>query len=341
MSSINPSIINIAKEANVSAMTVSRILNGYQPTRAAAVKRAEQIREIAKRIGYKKNSAPLAMLKGRFDTIAILGSDIHRQNNLPEERMNGILDVLHENGKKLMIFRESDKQLTSDEYIPSILSERMVDGLLIDYVGGVPQKMVDLVRHSLMPTIWMNRKEDVDCVYFDDFQAAYQIAMKYIKKGYKRITLLLPESPEIAKGKLHYSLHDRECGYRQAMDEVGLKADVLFEDAKNYNTQPEKIFPLLQSSKRPQVIITYMIYQAMNVLSCANHIGLKVPEDIALATFSKERSLSRALRIPAMLNPEYELGVKATEMLLQKINEPKECVKSAVFPLAFDNACLG
>ncbi len=331
MALVNISIVQIAKEAGVSPMTVSRVLNGYSPKRTAASARAEVIRAIAERMGYKKNSAPLAMLKGRFDAVALLGSDVRKHNSMPEERMNGIQQVLKENGMKLLVFRENDSLLTDDNYVPSILRELMVDGLLVDYVHDVPKRMVELILKSKIPTIWMNVNRPNDSLYFDDFQASYNLTQEYIRLGYSEIALLYPTNDNNDGELMHYSIVERKRGYVNAMKDSGLNANIIYESTNGYETQPQKIIPLLECMPRPQVIITYMIYQAMNIVSCCSHVGIRVPQELSVTTFSKELSLSRALRIPAVINPEFEMGRAATQMLLNKIKSPKKTLRSKIF----------
>jgi DNA-binding LacI/PurR family transcriptional regulator len=328
------SITQIAEEAEVSVMTVSRVLNGFQPVRAKAKARAKRIREVAARLGYRKHSAPMAMRKGRFDTIAIMGSNSVERNYLPWQRESGIQDATYEHGLKLMVAREPDETFTDEAYVPSILGERMADGLLIDYTNSVPARMPELLKTYRIPAIWMNSKFDSDCIYFADEQAAAEATRHLLEAGHRRIAYW-GASPSAGCIK-HYSMSARARGYESAMQKAGLVPRYFNAELDDTRKLPEAVAGALASDERPTAILTYMQYQSMTLIGELPFLGLKPAEDVSLLTFCNDREISRSLQLTAMITPEYEMGRRAMELLVKKIAAPSGALAPVGLSLKLD-----
>ncbi len=82
----------------------------------------------------------------------------------------------------------------------------------------------------------------------------------------------------------HYSMRDRLAGYRQAMARRGLTR--LEMAGTEDRTVAERCHEVLRSSPNPVGIVLYHAGMALPFLTATATLGLQVPRDLALATFS-------------------------------------------------------
>src|SRR5690606_21777419 len=74
-----PSIIDVAREAGVSAQTGSRVANGMDIGRPAT---RQKVRAAMDRLGYRPNSAARALKSGRFRTLGVIMSGLSSYGNM-------------------------------------------------------------------------------------------------------------------------------------------------------------------------------------------------------------------------------------------------------------------
>src|SRR4028119_1844024 len=212
----------IAREAGVSRYTVSNVLRGRNKENwACTAERAERIRGIAERLNYRPNAAAVATATGRFGAVGLLVSRRHPHGALLNTLLYSIRHHLTERELHLTLGDLPDESLTDEAYVPRILREWSVDGLLINYISGIPDKMLELIQRYQIPSIWLNAKLESDCVYPDDFEAA-QRACHYLQDmGHRRIAYVDYSSSD------HSSTVDRRNGYLLAMRSAQLQPQIV------------------------------------------------------------------------------------------------------------------
>ena len=326
----------IAREAGVTAMTVSRVLRGQNMGRRRDAKgRADRVRAIAKRLGYRRNMAPVAMARGRFDTVGILESADWSRNHLPEDRKRGIQDGLAPHGLHLMIFRMADAELAKPDSVPLTLQNRMVDGFLLDYIIAYPQRLDALIRRYALAAVWMNSKHKADCVHPADREGIVSAVQFLVELGHRRIAFgdFRWEQQVFA----HYSAADRRAGYEQTMRRAGLPPQMIAVPERiAYCDRATVFLPYLRAAERPTALITPGLTEGLAAIRAATVAGLRIPEDLALITVTGDVTYTRSLRVAALELPEYEVGYKAAEMLVKKIQRPTETLAPVAVPLKLD-----
>ncbi|HAU37322.1 MAG TPA: hypothetical protein DCX07_06345 [Phycisphaerales bacterium] len=332
----------IAAEAGISPNTVLRVLRGQnKEVWPSAVRRAAEIRKIAMKFGYLPNASARSMRRGSFNCVALLLSTDRGRSYLPDELFNGIHDALNERAIRLVVSKLGDEQLTSIQVMPAILREWSCDGLLINYTDRVPTQMIRLIEKYQIPSIWVNRKLESDCICYDDFGGSAAATQHLLKLGHRKIAYL----DFVAKAQwdvAHYSRTDRYEGYAHAMRQAGLTptprerfAGVESEDRLNTTTA------LLKQNDRPTAILSYDA--GTRVLLAAAMAGLEVPRDLSLLSFSLQHDgaadrrgeMFIGLSIGAMGLPAEKAGHRAVQMLLRKVAAPEKDFPACVLPLEF------
>lgn len=312
----------VAAKAGVSRNTVARVLSGQtKGTWASTARRIERIRRIADQLGYRPNLAAQATRSGYLNTVCLLLSNDQHRSQLPQEMLAGITRALMAAEVQLNVSVLSDTELTDERYVPSILRVHAADGLLIDYNQAVPDRMVELLESHDVPSIWLNLRREVDAVYPDDQAAGRLAAERLLERGHQRIAYVDyshgPRSYEV-----HYSVRDRFEGARQAVADAGLHLDHWHEEANvPYVDRVGLLCERLKSANRPTAIITYGDAEVIPTIFAAERLGLAVPADLSIVSFSVGYQPLTGHRLHYFRVPNAEVGQSGVDLLLNKLSE--------------------
>ncbi len=324
----------IAERVGVSPRTVANALGSRVPTQyARAAARAKRIRRIAQEMGYRPNAAARAMTHGRFHTIALLLPH-DSQGYVPQGLMAGFNHSLEEAGYGLRVDILPDEDLADEQFMPRILSELAVDGLLINLLTSVPQGMDELIHRFNVPAIYINDDRPHDCVTPDEHDATRQATEHLIGLGHRRILLAQDAGA-------HYSDAARLAGYREAMTEAGLAPTTDLSNRYNIRSlQRDKRLAetcawaeqLLAAPDRPTGILCSS-EDAAEVLAAAGlRRGLELGADLSIITFGTNPSIIGGRKSTVMKLHTPGLGEIAVQMLMQKIAAPRKQFERRLYP---------
>lgn len=301
-------------------MTVSRVLGGKNKEASqSAAARARLIREIATKLRYHPNSAARTIATGRFGCVSLLLASSTGSSSLPPVLLRGIISRLAQREMHLSIAALPDEQLTSEGYIPKVLREWAADGLLINYTDHIPQKMVQLIGEHGLPSVWLNTKMNVDCVRPDDYYAAAHATTYLVEHGHRRIAYADFSHGSESYSTQHYSAGDRYAGYEQSMRTAGLTAQCC-RGGGEFRQRIATIKAVLSAQDRPTAFVYYGGETEL-LFMAAGELGLQVPRDLSLMSFSQE---GVATQITSMVKPDGALGHAAVDMLIEKIEHPRQ-----------------
>ena len=333
-------IKEIARHTGLSIPTIGNVL-GQSGGRYSAATRA-RVMKAAQELGYRPNASARAMRRGRIGCATLVLSRSHQQTHsyIPPGLLDGIDDELGRHDMHLTISRLSDEELSESSCLPKVLREYMADGMIVNYTHEIPEPMLEAIRTHRTPAVWLNAKLAEDCVYPDDYAAARSTTDRLIKLGHRRVAMLHLISPrplagytfQAAFGRLHYSTNDRANGYRAAMIDAGLMPRVANHDRfVDEADQLDLCRALLSGSDRPTAVIVYSEYDLSVLMAAAAGLGLSVPRDLTVLTFSPTEFWVAGRFVSAIEVPTAEVGRRAVRMLLKKIATPEAtCPPEAV-----------
>jgi LacI family transcriptional regulator len=326
----------VAEHTQLSIPTVSEILNN-KSNRLYRSETRTRVFAMARQLGYRPNGYARSMRSGRFGAIALLQSSLERRSFLPNSLLDSIGRELDEKDLRLTLASVSDEQLADQTFIPHILRTLSVDGLLINYNTGFPERLIDLVRRYRVPSIWINAKPGADCIYPDDVNAARQATQYLLELGHRDIAFVNYNYGHHNDIPVHYSDYDRVFGYAQAIQGAGLAP---WEIRGENFLEPHERFAFslqwLTLPKRPSAVITYTWENALPVVLAARSIGLRVPEDLSVVTFNDHITDELGMRIDTMVLPEAQMGRRAVDWLLEKIEDPSRIFPAEAIGLNFE-----
>ena len=326
---MSATISEIARRAGVTDGTVSRVLNSlHEPKYRSAVRRAEKIRRIAAQMGYRPHAAARVTRQGRFQAVGLLASLDRRRRYMPVELLEAVHDALAEHDLQLTYAKVPDAKLTDAGFVPRLLREWSVDGLLINYSHGFPAAMVELIDRFRIPSVWMNTRRATDAVYPDDRAAAEEATRYLLASGRARIAYLALQRPGSEE---HYSTAERAEGYRGAMAAAGRPALVTQIPVREWangsgliaDDRLDVLRRWLSGPDRPDAVVTYSGWTAEPLVFAATAAGLRLPDDLRIVSLGGV-AMSSPLGLPLtqVVSDVAQLGRAAVAMLNRKLASP-------------------
>jgi LacI family transcriptional regulator len=248
--------------------------------------------------------------------------------------IQSILGMLSEKDMHLTLSQMSDEQFTDSNYLPRILRQHMVDGLLINYTHNFPDHLSDFIHQLKLPAVWINSQLDFDCIYPDEVHAG-RIATEYLLElGHRKIQFVEFD------GSLHFSRSDRRAGYDQAMVDAGLAPSHITlptrfptevqASPKACDTLEHMMHWLKTASHLPTAVLTHSPWEARVLLYAAAKCGIDVPGDMSIVINGNETFNFMGIAATSTFLSPGDMGIAAVEMLLRKISNPRRRIRAKV-----------
>jgi LacI family transcriptional regulator len=306
-----PTVHDVAKLAGVSPITVSRVINNSGYISAATRDRVETV---IKEIGYVPNTLARGLRSKRTNTLALVVTDI--TNPYFTSMARGVEDVAGASNYAV-IYCNTDESETKEEKYANILAQRQVDGVLLVPACG-NAKIINFLESNNISVVVLDRRVsgvNTDFVRADSENGANRLIKLLIGLGHERIAVITgPKKVSTAV--------DRVKGYRQALVDAGLKENELvyygsFTQQSGYDFTKQAML----QSPRPTAIFAANNFILIGVVKALRELQLKVPEDISVVGFDDfpESMLVKPF-FTAVLQPAYEMGRLAAELLLKRIS---------------------
>ena len=316
----------VAETAGVSMATVSRVLNGSGPVNAQA---AERVRAAIASLKYQPNRAARTLASSRSAFIGLLIADI--QNPFFIELMCGIEEEVRQNRYLLIMCNNPPDPRTEEQrqYI-EILAAAPVAGAIIIPIQE-RMKELDLLEARNIPIVAVDQPildPSTDAVGIDNVTAAKEAVAHLIANGYRRIGVISgPKSTSTA--------NERVLGYRQALQEAGIKHDPVLEHRGPFTeeTGQNATHSLLDLDPPVDAIFGTNNRLTIGALRTLYVRRKRVPDDIALVGFDMRGWANPdLLSITTVLQPAYELGRAAANRLIQRIRQPDAPKQEIILP---------
>ena len=207
-------IREVAKRADVSAMTVSRVLNNSAHISRKARQRVEAA--IAE-LGYVPNALARSLRFKQTNTLALVLTDI--TNPFFTTVARGVEDAASDAGFNV-IFCNTDESEGEQRENLTALARKQVDGVLLVPARSTPEALVYLQERHI-PVVILDRRIEhcsADSVRCDSEGGAYRLTRLLLDQGHSRIAILTG-SENVSTAV------DRVTGYRRALDEAGIAVD--------------------------------------------------------------------------------------------------------------------
>lgn len=324
-------IKDIAKALGLSTSTVSRALrDSYE----ISPETKQRVLEYAQKINYQPNPIALSLKERKSRSIGVIVCEI--ANSFFSQIINGIESVANERGYNIII-AQSHESAGRELLDLQFMASRSVDGIIMS-VGSETSDysfLKELISRGL-PVVFFDRVApgiETHKVIAGNFDGAYKAVNYLIEKGYRHIAA-------IANAKGLSITQERMAGYRQAFADNGQQVqESLIQYCEHGGLVHDELSRAFQElwkqKKKPDAIFAAADKLTTGCLRILKQKQLKVPEDVALIGFSNN-DLTELLDPPLSIikQPAFEMGVAATELLLQQIESkrPVTAFETRVMP---------
>ncbi len=319
-------IIDVAKLAGVSRMTVSRVVNqsGYVKTETRLL-----IQDAIRELNYRPNMVAKTLATRRNRTIAYVMVNISDPfHNLVSQ---GLESVAFRNHYTTMM---CDTHSTSREqdYI-NMFRDFLIGGVILHHLALKPEQ-VRLIQSHGTQCVLMDNEEDipgVSSVNTNNYGGAVMAVEHLVSRGHRKIgcvhgVLGRPEGQDIAyEDTFQFNLwKQRTAGFRDAMASLSLPPARLYQSNGRIELaigcSKQIVRGILADPERPTALYCENDIMAIAILNELQEHGIRVPGDIAVIGHDG-LDICRLLHpyITTVAQPRYEMGREAAKMLIDRI----------------------
>jgi len=302
-------INDVARVAEVSVSTVSKVVNGRYGVAPATIARVHQV---INELGYETSLVASSMRNSRTNIIGILVAEFEP---FALELLNGISATLRGTKYDLMAYAGN---LTPEGHIGwERRSLSRLGGTLID--GAIIVTPTVEIPHSPVPVVAIDPQAGTDMpiiVDVDNSGGAQKATEHLLGLGHQRIGHI--RGREDLK-----SAHLREAGYRQALENAGIPHDEQLIEQGDYqhDAAVEAARRLLDLPQPPSAIFAANDISALAALGVAAERGLAVPEDLSIIGFDDIPAAAQSTpALSTVRQPLHEMGSHAVRLLLSLLD---------------------
>lgn len=305
---------DIAKDLNVSVITVSKVLRNHPDIGEATRQRVlQRMREL----NYQPNLAARALVTGRTFCIGFIVPDlVHPFFAQVAKGLSGF--VRNHSYGLLLASSEEDPELERQE-IEQMLA-RSVDALIIASAQWTVESF-RRIEESKRPYVLIDRcfaGLPANFIGIDDERAGFIATEHLISVGCRRIAHIRGPEVSTALGRL--------AGYKSALARYNLEGsnELIVAEARGGDSGDLCGFSamnrLLSRSPRPDGVFCYNDPAAMGAMQAILDAGLRIPEDIAVIGCGNVL-YAGSLRVPLSTidQSSAEIGRRAGQMALALI----------------------
>jgi LacI family transcriptional regulator len=305
---------DVARLAGVSVTTVSHVING---TRPASQRTRDRVLAAIDRTGYRPNTIARALARGGTQSLGLAISGL--SNPYFMDVVAAVEQAAGRAGHTLLL-GDTREDPEHELRIVRALAERQVDGMLLAPTVGALEHALPYVEAQEVPTVLLDRFVDVplDQVGCDNEQPTAQLVEHLIDKGHERIAMAIG-IPGLS------TTEERVRGYRTAVERAGLGFDpaLVAEGGSQRDQAREAMHALLDLPAAPTAVVSGNNFMTIGLLRAIAERGMTVPEDLALVAFDDfEWADLFAPRLTVIRQPTTQLGARAVELLLSRLEDP-------------------
>lgn len=319
-------IYDVAREANVSMATVSRVLNG-NPNVKPETRR--KVKDVIERLNYKPNAVARGLASKKTKTVGVIIPDI---SDLYYSAVLRGLEEIAEMYKYQIIITNTDNDAKKEYDAFETLRSNQVDGII--FLGGTDdQSVIESIQRTTTPVVVCGYSKDmsiyrVNANYRD---AIERVVQGFIDRGNKKIAYVKSGYHNI----LENILADKII---EILERNNLSKDNMFEFYANTYEEGMDLFSEVKE-KKADAVIAISDEVAGGILHGTLDENISVPEDLEVISCSNTRiAYMMRPRLSTIAVPLYDVGAVGMRLLTKLMNNEEVEEKINVLPLDINYA---
>jgi LacI family transcriptional regulator len=303
------SIHDLAKELNLSATTISFVLNGKAEEKRISTSVQEKVNAYIRETGYQPNMVAKSLRTGKTQIVGMLVEDI--SDPFFSSIARGIEETLYNKGYKIFYSSTENKPEKAKELL-RIFRERQVDAYIVAPTPNIEDEVMALMKEG-KPVILFDRyfpNLSTNNVVVDNYGGAQMAIEHLVKNGFSKIGFVTLESQQI-------QMQERMNGYKDSVKNYSIKESI---ETIPYNLDTARIASrvkaFIQKNSKLDAILFATNYLAVAGMHAIRELGLNIPDDIALVGFDDNTHFALfSPSITAIAQPIEGISESITEML--------------------------
>ncbi|MBP1043892.1 catabolite control protein A [Vagococcus sp. BWB3-3] len=316
-------IYDVAREANVSMATVSRVVNGNPNVKPATRKK---VLEVIDRLDYRPNAVARGLASKKTTTVGVIIPDV--SNIFFASLARGIDDVATMY-KYNIILANSDGNDEKEINVLNNLLAKQVDGVI--FMGHhITEAIRGEFSRSKTPVVLagsIDPDDQVGSVNINYQEATKEATDLLAKNGNKKIAFVSGALLDPINGR------ERLAGYKAALKENGLKYSegLVFESEYQYKAGIELSQRIINSGATAAYVVDDEL--ATGIANGLIDSGVKIPEEFEVIT-SNNSLLTDVIRpgLTSVTQPLYDIGAVSMRLLTKLMNKEEIDEKSVILP---------
>ena len=311
----NATIKDVAKEAQVSTATVSRVLNDNY---FVSPELKQKVMDAIEKLNYYPNYVARSLKNESTQTIGLIVSDI--SNSFFTIVNRSVEDIVKPRDYNLIVC-STDNQKDKEYSYLQLLLEKKVDGIILNTTGYNYDFVASVSQH--LPIVLCGRKIENpffkgDFVDSDNQTGSYKLTRHTIELGHRKIGIIGGQQ-SISSGT------ERLEGFRHAMATIDIKVDASYpyQFVGDYNRAQsgyEGARYLMSLQDPPTAILAMNNELAIGALRYFRTHGIEVPDQVSFACYGNIRNSDLFYVQPDTVDMDPRvIGSKAGEMLIERI----------------------
>ncbi|BCZ44980.1 DNA-binding transcriptional regulator CytR [Clostridium gelidum] len=306
-------VIDVAKEADVSVATVSRVLNN---SFMVTEEKRERVRAAIDKVGYKVSAKNKEVKRTNLKVILVI------TGTLLEDLFNSFQDTACELGYHIIYHYCSNPSSTEGaKEVVNILKNNIIAGIILLDISESNNEFKQIISHYPVVQIGKPLLDTIDnyIVSADDRTIAYDVVSHIIQTGKKRIAIISGAT----EGKIVHFEREREKGYMDALRDNNLPCDdsLIFHVDFTIDGGSDATKKILALENRPDAIFCISDNLAIGCIYKLKKAEISIPDEISVAGIDNSE-ISEFFDPPITTVDQSfkEIGSETIKMLVSLIN---------------------
>jgi LacI family transcriptional regulator len=316
-----PTLVDVAREADVSLKTASRVLNN---SKNVSEEKAVRVRQAMERLGYRPNELARGLKAQRSAAIGMIVPNL--SDPFTANAVHGLQEVARANGY-VVILASSGGDVDMERSEIRTLVGRQIDGLVIAPADSRKDSFSDIVPAGVHVVTFdqLIRGVELDSVTVTNRRSAQQATEHLASHGFRRIVA-------IGARPYLYTCKERVAGYKAGMKAASLQSRVCLVDHERFLTSEWLRKEVFQSQKADAVLTLNWVC-TMLTLRGLRHMGKTAGREIPLFSFDDfDLADMLAPALSVIQQPAEMLGREAARLLFERLKGDVGRPRSLVVP---------
>lgn len=306
-------IEDVAKKANTSIATVSRVLNNKK---GFSDETKQRVLEAVNETGYESNAIARSLKNKKTNTIGVIIPNI--SSMLSSEILKGIEEFANAHDYNVIVSYTYSDPVKVMKALKTFHEQR-VDGLIFTS-DPLKKEYYTSIEKMGIPVVLVateSKEFQVPFIKVNDFEATITAVNYLIDQGHTEIGMLsgAPEDPIAGKPRIE--------GYKEALKKAGLEVDlqkIKSHESFGYEDGKETLKSLINQSPEVTAVFAASDEMAAGAIKLAHEMGIDIPGQLSIIGYDNI-FLGEVIwpALTTVAQPLQKMGLGATRLLVDLI----------------------